>query len=199
MTTEGLCKCDECGSATSADLSDYGGDLQRLCDDCNCSYEWCGICETHYERQENTCRHMFWTEDGFMGAGSDCDEYGEADVLALLRFLGKANATRLRTAIAAHRYWMQFCGSTFGYEQVNCELWNGEKMDLRAGEMFQGLFEVKPGLDEARMGLQWLMTLWSGTFSFDGARSDDSELKCTPEADDLVVQWIDEFLGGSIK
>jgi hypothetical protein len=54
-------KCEECGSTKNV--------INGLCESCEEDHVWCNVCERWFSTEGETCRHVFWTDCGWYGAG----------------------------------------------------------------------------------------------------------------------------------
>jgi hypothetical protein len=187
--SETVPRCAVC--ETTEDLVEgiYDGEEKAVCSCCESSYyAYCNICESwNYAENQEPCRHLFWDDavGDWSGCGSDRQDYKE-NVWALLELLDRAVVVRLKDSLRRHRYYLQFCGSIFGVEEIRTELYDGHRVTW-VPEAFRRVFEADlDSTASARNGVNWLMSLWAGY--------EDNWEPETPEADELTAGWIEEWL-----
>jgi hypothetical protein len=184
--------CQECGGTEDVQLG--------ICEDCSPDFTWCNCCKEWQRQDGDTCRHIFWTEDGWAGAGSDGDvepdEFKEPfftflDILGDLepkdtccyRYLDMI--TWLQAEISKHAFWTFTIGPMIGglpelnFRRADPELSkDGKIIGYTYASVSGYVLERHPRYKDAGDGFAWLQSLCATD---------------TKKANRLTVKWIKEW------
>lgn len=191
--------CKECGSHAEV--------IDGICEDCENAHVYCGVCKEWLSR-DSECRHLFWCEWDYAGAGSDhsdtkdlCKEglFALLDLLASVEKYGHLGwcwaqeepAKDLVDAIEARIAHNNFWTFTHGWllcvpdvDFVEMRPLSGSPKNCGVFAHLRGsLTEAWREQDEAKHalagdGFNWLQTL---------------EAEKTVDANILTVEWIREW------
>lgn len=162
----------ECCDKEYPPAEDHGDLLDGICEDCESGYVVCNICK---ERQDDddTCRHVFWSEGIWYGSGSYEDPPEEFKA-SLSVVLDKTDLVyELRRAITNGTFYLFFHGSMLGPEWMDCYA-DGRNYGHRFTDDLA--YEQEEAMGD---GVGWLTSLYKDE---------------TPEANAVTVGWIDEHL-----
>lgn len=148
-----------------------------LCSTCfGDHWEWCEICKEHKLREGGTCRHIFWTENGYMGVGSnEIDwKYHKEGVFAVLDKTDLAH--EIRSALQGNGIKTLYWGPMLGTPNYDFECGG-----LNLGHRFTDDLTYE---EEMAMtpGVGWLDSI-----------ADEEVRKLKPDAIALTISWIDEW------
>lgn len=184
-------KCTECGSTEDI--------IRGLCQDCEEHFVWCDCCK-EWRPTGDECRHVFWTDCGYAGAGThetDWDSFKEP-FHAFLNVLSRAKPeyvdndypdvlTGLESELRKNAFFTFLSGPMIGgppdlgFRRLRPDLprHDGRVISLEFAEFRAAAFSGSDQEDEdVCLGFSWLQSL--------GA--DD-----TKAANRLTVQWIREW------
>ena len=167
--------CRQCGDESQ---TLYDG----LCEDCDSDVCRCSICDDE-QWPDNHCRHVFRGEDfEWRGSGVWLDPMLKGPFLCLLNRMPQGFPRALRKAILSQRFhtWLiaPLIGAGALLELHGMPDRKGQSMLFKWGE---SLIEIGrgPHAEETADGYHWLASLYD---------------EKTPEANQLTVEWIDEYL-----
>jgi hypothetical protein len=171
MPTRKSFECECCGESYPEE-EEHGDLFDGLCESCESEYVVCNICQER-RPEDDSCRHVFWSEGIWYGSGSyeDPPDHLKASLFAVLDKTQLAG--ELLNAIAAGTFYLWFHGSIIGQTYVDCHA-DGRNYGHR-------LTDDLTSEEEERMsdGVGWLTSLY---------------LEETPKANALTVKWIGEYL-----
>lgn len=111
-------KCQECGSTKDV--------IDGMCEACEEYHVWCDVCKVWHSTEGDTCRHVFWTEWGWAGAGSresDWDDW-KWPFFAFLDLMASIEdpeidgypdlVTGIEAEITKHAFWTRLEGPMLG-------------------------------------------------------------------------------------
>ena len=177
--------------------------IDGICSDCSSIYVYCSICDEHHH-EDSTCRHVFWTDFGWAGAGSNetAPENVKDDFFALLdrldlveregkievRWYGDDSWCRgldvvsaIRTCVAENKFWTFAWGPMLGCPTLDLKRQSAHDKDrgfafasIHGERLLDHDDSDEPG--SVMIGWRWLQTLCAEE---------------TPKANALTVEWID--------
>jgi hypothetical protein len=191
-------RCDVCDAAENVD--------DGLCEDCEENAVHCSVCERWYSRDGDECRHLHWTDCGYLGSGA-CDlddEYVKQDFFALLDLLHRIEIRRsdslddypdlitgVEVEVRENAFFTRYEGYllsvpdlVFYRERPDLPRDNGEVQALPfariyGGRVYDASLRNTPREDgRVEDGWGWLTSLGAGD---------------TKEANRKTVQWIREW------
>lgn len=173
-------KCAYCDCLTTEPEKTPHGDW--CCSTCFCeNFEWCGVCQ-EYQGTDDPCRHIFWTENGYMGVGGyehDWPHHKDS-FMAVLRKTKLAH--ELRVGIENGTLRTGYHGPIIGSISYDCSLQlPGMEFRSHLGNLFTD--DLTQDDEEAMtLGVGWLDSI-----------ADDDARKEMPGAIALTLAWIDEW------
>lgn len=171
MTNLNPCAC--CGELTNQlPLSGEKGAEEYVCTDCDSEFDYCCICNCHYHK-DFLCRHIFYSDDleHYAGTGSGNWVIHKESLLTFLEIAGKDFAKDLATSLRNHKYSLRLSGTIFNYDTLDCCLCKDYYLS------------IKSFTPDCKLGVQWLLSLWSG-----------EGISSTTQADTATAEWIEEWL-----
>lgn len=189
--------CRDCGGRDEV--------IDGLCSDCDANYVYCSCCDERHE-QDSTCRHVFWTDFGWCGAGSNETDPEDVkdDFFALLdridaldrekkfevRWYGDDSwceglgvVEAIRAAVHENRFWTFAWGPMLGCPTL--DLNRQSDRDKDRGVTFASIYGDRLAEDDGSetsegiaVGWHWLASLCADE---------------TVAANILTVRWIDEW------
>lgn len=152
---------------------------------------YCDVCQEDYP-DDNPCRHLSWNDDIGVWGGCGCLDYLQPEdykesFLAVLEKIGTEAARQLERSLKEHRYYFQFYGPMFGPYHLTAYLLSEDGYNNQGDRFTDELTDEEE--QEMSLGMQWLMSLWSGYSTILGDREPQ-----TAEYDNITVQWVQEWL-----
>lgn len=191
-------KCQECGGMDEV--------IDGMCEECEQDHVYCDVCKEWHPRDSDKCRHLYWTDCGYSGAGS-CDgewDYCKESFFSLLDLLasiprdgregwGWARQTEetclvsaMESRIAANNFWTFTHGFMLSMPELDFRQMRPD-LGPDVGLAFAVVSSAWPRrwighhneiYHAASDGFGWLTTL---------------EADKTPEANAETVKWIREW------
>lgn len=184
-------KCRDCGGSNEV--------IRGVCEYCDHNYVYCEVCKQDHRRDGELCRHLFWTDCGYAGAGTYETDWKDikADFFKALDALARIKKpdiddhpdliTGLRIEIGRHRFWDREEGFMLSTPDL---IFYHERPDLakhRDGKIISLYWARLKASDfsdadlddeDVRNGMQWLASLCA---------------RETKAANRQTVEWIKEW------
>lgn len=164
-------RCDHCGELKDDVLDN------RLCAECESDYfTYCEVCKEWISRDDGLHRHVFWTDCGFAGVGSNETDkkHFKEPVQKFLDRLTWPVVAAMRSGISSGEFYLHFMSSILGgYAHISA---HGVPFEFYS---FDRQFEQDDLTADESKGLQWLFTI----YKFDSL-----------EGNKMTLEWIDEWL-----